>query len=789
MNETNTKLLETALSRYKAATEAWSEQRDRELEDLRFQIPELQWDEAARQQRQGGIVGGISAPARPTLSVDKISHPIRLIENQARAAKLGVTIHPVSEHATDDTARVLEGLYSRIQRDSNADQARLWAMSRAIRCGFGAYRVNTRIDDDAFEKFDLELAIERILYQECVTFDPAAREPDFSDGEYLFVSNWIPYDTFKRQFPDPDADDNAGIWEWADLRKNVPAWVREDGGGKAVLVCEYWYKVHTEEKVYRVKGKVVKKLLDGMAPEDERTRDVVTIRRALLTGMKTLEDVEWPGKYIPFVPVLGRELQPFDGKRRFEGMIRPARDPQKFFNYSISTLVERMSLEPKAPWIMVEGQEEGHEQEWLQSNTRNFPYLRYKAVDVEGKPAPPPQRAQLDNTGMSIALEGANMADSLIQASTATYDPSLGRTSKQDESGRKVLALQSQADAGTSDFLDNLASVSMRLEGLIVLDLIPLVYDARGRITTILTGEDQKAEKIMLGQPFTTDDQGRPSLSAANAEGALHYDFTKGRYAVAPEVGKSYQTRLQEGGAMFGELLQKNPALTPILGPSWLRFQDWPGAKEAADILLKVRDMQYPGLGDDAKVTAQQAQAKAQALEQQMQGMSQQLQQAVQYVKTEQAKHDAQIQIEQFKSQAGVELERIKADKDVTIQSMKDAALIEVAQINARAKGVLSESEARNEAIATAMGQAHDTVEAHRNRAHEVAMAHMQQVGAQQQAMQAGEQAQQQQDGQQQHEAGMQASDQSASMAQQQDAQAAAAEQAALTAQNQGGGE
>ena len=42
------------LANYKLATDSYAKQLDREIADLQFQVPELQWSEESRAQRGGG---------------------------------------------------------------------------------------------------------------------------------------------------------------------------------------------------------------------------------------------------------------------------------------------------------------------------------------------------------------------------------------------------------------------------------------------------------------------------------------------------------------------------------------------------------------------------------------------------------------------------------------------------------------------------------------------------------------------------------------------------------------
>lgn len=787
---------------YELARDGNEPQLKRETEDLQFQVAELQWTEEARQARQGVSGGALASPPRPMLSVDKIAQPMRLVMNAARAADLGWSVHPVSEHANEETATVFEGTGSRIQRDSHANNPRMWALDRTVKCGRGVYRINVVPDEDSFEQFDLEIRIERILYQSAVLFDPTAQAPDYSDGEFAFITSWVQLDKFRRMYPDATVPPEGDGLAWEGVEKTAPLWVRGTGKARAVLVAECFYKEHEEETLYLLKsGKKVwyranEEGAKRPAPdtvEQKRTRDRVTVKWAKLSAVDEILDEEtWMGAYIPLVPILGRELQPFDEQRRVEGMIRPARDAQRFFNTSLSNLLERMASEPRTPWVMADGQDEGHKEEWAYSNVRNLSVLHYKpvaAMDDNGNiigVAPPPMRAQLDQTGMSIALQGANMADSLIQASTSTYDPSLGKTANHQESGKKVLALQGQADMASSDFVAEGLMTALRLEAKIVMDLIPKVYDAPGRITTILGGEDKKPQKVMLNRPFVVDpDTGLPKAAELGDPSAKHYDLAAGRYSVAPTISKSNETRLREGSEQITRLLEQEPSLVPVIGPIWARFQDFPGHEEIADVLTRLRDQTNPGLGDpkaqDAKATA----AKAQALEQQVQMLTQQLQQAGKALETEAAKHAATVQIETMKAQTQAQTETMKQQSAIAIAQINNAAKVEVARLTSKYQSFDAAAAAAEEHLSTGLTLAHDAAEADKARAHDVAMAAVGQVHAKDAAALAGAQDAEAQAADQQHQAGM------AEQAQGHDAaQADADRQAAAdaAAQQQAGG-
>ena len=76
-------------------------------------------------------------------------------------------------------------------------------------------------------------------------------------------------------------------------------------------------------------------------------------REPRTVSVQVLENNDWPGKWIPLVPVLGRELI-VDGKPRLSGMVRPAMDALSY-DYMRSRQVQSVGLGTINPWIVAEG--------------------------------------------------------------------------------------------------------------------------------------------------------------------------------------------------------------------------------------------------------------------------------------------------------------------------------------------------------------------------------------------------------------------------------------------------
>jgi hypothetical protein len=184
----------------------------------------------------------------------------------------------------------------------------------------------------------------------------------------------------------------------------------------------------------------------------------------------------------------------------------------------------------------------------------------------------------------------------------------------------------------------------------------------------------------MLNQPFVMD-QGRPMPAQPGQPGAKTYDLTQGKYSLSITVGRSHQTRMEEGAEEIGKILEAAPDLMPIIGPTYFRFRDFPGAKEIADLLKEMREKQYPGLGQDKDnpMDPKQLQAQLQAMQQQMQMQQQQMQMMQQALETEQAKQQAQIMVAQMREETA----RYKTEADnatkmaVAQKSSEDKAIVE----------------------------------------------------------------------------------------------------------------
>lgn len=740
--------VEDAISELKLCLEAEGDQRELEEDDLSFDAGH-QWPDEIKVSRGKQVIDGVEIPARPMLTIPKLDQPVQMIINQQRRAHLGISVHAESEDADREIAEVLEGIVRHIQRKSNAELARNWAFERATKAGRGYYRIYTQYCDDhgtGAHWSDQEIVIRRILNQSSVYFDPYATEPDWSDALWAQQGGFMPWHLFKRTFPHSRLVNALGDGDRFDLdQANVePSWMSADETGqklKGVRVMERFVVTtqsrlrvayasedgsqmvdeYVDEPDPQQRDAYVRSLGDRLRAQRETSERTVTWMK--LNGLEVLEQEQWHGRWIPIIPVIGRE-QFFENTRRWVGMIRPSKDGQRLFNYAATSAVEKEALDTKAPYIGYEGQFKGHESAWSQSATRNFPYLQVAPVTIGGQPAPFPQRNTASpNLSGSMALLQA--ADSFIKASTAFYDPSLGDANAND-SGRKVLALQQQNDAGNSHFLDNLATISMPHEARILLDLIPHIYDRPGRVQQILGETDTEPREVVLNAPFVPGPDGRPrpvppqmAQAGVAPQGVKTYDLRKGSYAAVCDIGKDYKSRLREGSDEMAQVLQAAPELVKIIGDIYFKFRDFPGHTEIAERLKK---MLPPELHDDpnsendpdalkGKLAAQQQSMDQlkQAFDDAMQQLKTKQVEAMAKVQSEQTKAEAAIQLEQLRQQGAQQLAEIQAQLQVRIREIELAMEQRTAMVELAGKREAREDQQRHEVALSQMEHAMDT--------------------------------------------------------------------------------
>ena len=503
------KFLHTARERFEQGRKASEKQRQRVLDDLRFYAGgDGQWDPEtlhARQAQQATQDGLPPVPARPCLTINKVREPIHQVLNQERQSEMGIQLVPADDWGelappvSDDEIELREGLVRRIQRESEAADARTWAFARAAIAGEGYYRVLTRY---ALGKtWDKDVFVARIYNQASVTLDPAHEQPDGSDAEWAFIGGDVPFDRYKREYPRAasgvknrtvDADDAT----FRALGEEYPGWFTDTHETKSARVVEYFYTDWENLTLCHMTDGALyweDELPDDL-PEEAilETREVAqkTIKWAKIDATQVLEETDWEGPDMPIIKVLGEELHPFDNEKRAEGMVRPARGAQEGYNTMVSKWVEMIGLAPIPPFQMPEENIGPYGRYYQLANTRTIPFLPYIGYDAQGRQLPKPDRTNVTTDIQAIA-GSVQMFDEAVKSTTMVPSVQLGQaTDAHLKSGRAIDSLKTQGELGTSHLIDNLRR-SIRYEGQIENNLLFPIYGRPGRLARMLNGENE----------------------------------------------------------------------------------------------------------------------------------------------------------------------------------------------------------------------------------------------------------------------------------------------------------
>jgi len=609
-------MLSTMRSRFTMAVSAYSESREDELDDLRFEAgsPDNQWQWPADVLATRGSVQGQTINARPCLTINKLPQHVHQVTNEQRQNRPSVKVIPVDDKADVEVAEIFEGVIRHIEYISDADVAYDTACENQVTYGEGYFRILTKYCDD--KSFDQDLFIGRIRNSFSVYMDPTIQDPCGSDAKWCFITEDLTKSEYERQFP--NSMPVSSIMQQGVGDSSLSQWLTDD----TVRIAEYFYYEYEPVKLNLYPGNNVveagsreDKIMrqNGLTPIKSRVAEVKKVKWLKTNGFEVLEEQEWAGRYIPVIRVVGNEYE-VDGRLYVSGLVRNAKDAQRMYNYWVSQEAEMLALAPKAPFIGYGGQFEGYEMQWKTANTTNWPYLEVNpdVTDGNGSVLPLPQRAlpPMAQTGLIQAKMGASDD---IKSTTGQYDSSLGATSN-ERSGRAILAREKQADTGTYHYVDNLARAVHHC-GRQLVDLIPKIYDTE-RIARII-GIDGEVKTAKMN-PM----QEEPVKKIVDETGVVIekiYNPSVGKYDVCVATGPSYMTKRQEALDAMGQLLQGNPQLWAVAGDLFVKNMDWPGAQEMAARFAKTIDPKL--LGDDDKSP------ELQAAEQQMQAMAQEMEQ------------------------------------------------------------------------------------------------------------------------------------------------------------------
>lgn len=649
-------ILSQAKKRYELSSESESENRRAAIDDQNFLVGD-QWEADVKRDRD--------IDRRPSFTINRLGQFVNQIANDQRQNPLSGRVSPVSEGASIETAKIIQGLVRHIEYDSNADIAYQRAFTHVVECGGpGWWRILTEYCDD--HSFDQNVKVVAIRNQFSVFSDPNSHDPAGADQEFCQIVDDLTKDEYKATYPDSKL---STMSDWGTLGNEAPDWIEKH----TVRVAEYYYKVYTQDTLVKIEGpegksystlqsKLKGELLDGFKIVAKRPTVITQIKWVKHNGYEILDRKDIPGKFIPMIKVIGKETW-LQGKQKLSGVIRDAKDSQKMYNYLRSAAIEVIALAPKAPWIGAEGQFEDHEAEWKTANIRNHSKLEYKPTTIAGQPVPPPQRNTFEPPIQALS-QALNQSIEELKSTTGIYDSTLGNMGQQEQSGIAILRRNTQSQISNYHFIDNLKK-SIRHSMRVMLGYIKVAYDAE-RVIRVMHPDDS-IELVQIGKMFKGKD----------GQDQTH-NLDVGEYDIVMGDGPSYQTKRQEASATMLELVGKVPQTMSACLDILVREMDAPWSQELSDRLKKMLPPQLQD-NDTSQVPPQVKNQMAQ-MGQMIQSLSQQLHAATDELETRKASLESNERIAFAKMDVDVR----KKAADLNHASAMEILRQEIAQINSR---------------------------------------------------------------------------------------------------------
>lgn len=525
------KIIEIMNKRLDYAVNFWSEQRELAEKDVDF-FNGLQWDaDDVNERNERGC---------PSLVFNKIASPIKKIINDFKQHR------PQANYGMGDSTRdpriaaLMNSLIHKIQVDSEASRIYDKCYSNLVKTGESYFRACVRqAKGVSFYREIYLLPIDNIHQ---VFIDPnGVNDPKLT--KYAFVMSKMSSDEYSKRFnKDPE-----------DACRSLKGFGGIDIDKDEIPLMEYFYINEEKDDVYEVDDGdffIRKREYDKLKkqPKIKRkiTKTFIEVKHIISDGEDVLEQVTFPGEYIPVYASFGEITDLKDGRKAFKSAIRDAISPQISYNVQISTLQWQIDAIPKARFFTGKGQVTGKaKNEMLRSNGKNVNFIEISRFDDMGTDMGFPQKID-DSVNIDGVLTSLQIAEREIQNAIGVFDTTLGADngSTQQESGKARWIKQTQSETNNFYMVDSF-SQTLEFFAKSMVPAIKEIYNDERRYNVSLKGGLEKKE-----------------ISPADSD----IDFSYDDFEIVAEVGAYGETQRKSSLEVKLGLVQANPELMNIIG-------------------------------------------------------------------------------------------------------------------------------------------------------------------------------------------------------------------------------
>lgn len=569
--------IKQCLSWWNISEEATRPQRMRSMEEVRFNSGQ-HWDEDMQKAREDDD--------KVVIQINRTPQYLNQVANEFRMARPSIIIKPAGNGATEYVATIKQGLIRSCQQKSGAEGIRDDKFYGVLEKGWAVWRVN--VEHQSPRSFKRVLRTGTIDNDFSAYWDPAATKYDKSDGMFWIITDDMPADTYKTEYPHSKL---ASLTEFKGIGDVPRDWI-SDG---IFRVAEVFYKERKKEKLYALADDITG---DGKF-EDELQRDADgkfigvayvaiddnggeeplwrwsyrdRVYWAKINAVEVLsgnddktggrEFVEGATK-IPIIFASGRRVMAKD-RMVYCGMVRDAIEPCLAADYWLSAITEMVGLGPKSPWIVAYEAISKYKDMWDSANIKNYSALYYDHVDENGETIPAPTRnfGEPPIQAMTFIL---NFADEDIKRVMGIYNAGLGAPGP-ETSGVAIDSRKSESDVANYNYIDNFKR-SINYEAEVYLDYMR-VYDQKQVVQIVKP--NNKNEEAVINATFRDPKSGK----------MVDTTMDVGDYDTVTEVGATMQTRREETARLITDYLKIYPEAAPYVGDILMRNLDGPDKDE-----------------------------------------------------------------------------------------------------------------------------------------------------------------------------------------------------------------
>ncbi len=657
--------LHSKLLAYKSSSEKFlSEIHSNYRSWLRFSLGEEQWSSDNAAKRQG----------RVTDTFNITQGYVYKALNPGLEAPAGINVYS-SDPAQDELAQKLQGVFRRIQYESDFDSVTAKVRELTMRGGLGAWQVRVYEKDEPDGQETLvpsyEIVLELIQDPTQVLIDPLCRKADRSDARFQIRKAKMPSIEFARSWPHAQisqeilgkigelGDDESSMDGEDEDRRELHS---DDRGSDGVL--------DTEEVTY----------YEGWIKDGESVFCIYFTDDEILS-----EDHEYKGSFLPLILEMGPSFVSDDGKLKISCITELVKPPQQAYNWLLSEGLSQIATRPRIGTIAEDESIEGYETEWTDAAYKPVPVARYRkggqVPQIPDQAPPPTGYMQLADMMITTANLITQQFPSDLQQAQSKIDTPSGEAIKQQRAASSISTYHYEVEHKSK----------LKLCGNIMLDLHTKYFNDDS--VQVSLDSDNKPTLVSFGPGET--------------EGAWNADLAGAKLGIIISSGPSIASQRDDLLDSMSQLTT-NPQAAAILIPWIVRLKNIAGSEEIADQLQEV--MWPPQVmqawlkkhsGDPKSGELQQA-MKQQAMQQTIDGLKGALKQTIAHIQelqqAEQAKQaeiQGKLQVEQAKGQVGLQQSRERNAADLQREQIRSET--EIQRETIQTQGALDEAGIRIE--------------------------------------------------------------------------------------------